>query len=123
MRLTFLLPKNVVFIIHPAGQICKTEKNGPFSYIHIDIVGKWVYDRAIKSEQSKRKGEECYDHHPQERFQHVLSNVVLPGKLYGRGAFALFALHRCRAPALRVKPYTVPARPLLLSAGHFCILM
>ena len=25
---------------------------------------------------------------------HVLSNAVLPGKLYGRGAFALFALHR-----------------------------
>lgn len=48
-----------------------------------------VYDTAIESEQSKMKGEECYDHHPQERFQHVLSNVVLPGKLYGRGAFDL----------------------------------
>ena len=70
-----------------------------------------------------REGRNHYVPYQQNCIHHVLSNAVLPGKLYGRGAFALFALHRCRAPALRVKPYTVPARPLLLSAGHFCILM
>ena len=69
------------------GGFAKQKKIQLFSYKHIDIVGKWVYDTAIESEQNKMKGEECYDHHPQERFQHVLSNVVLPGKLYGRGAF------------------------------------
>ena len=97
-------------------------KNKVNSYKHIDIVGKWVYHTPIETKQLPRR----------EKSLCTVSAKLHPPCVVECRAAGQTVWPRCirpvraapiRTPALRVKPYTVPARPLLLSAGHFYILM